>query len=77
MENFPDNFQDLIRQITPEIHQNLRRAIELGKWSNGERLSREQVELCLQAVIAYEAGTVDESERTGFIDRGAAKQCRD
>lgn len=64
-------FQRLIDSINPEIHRNLLRAIEIGKWPDGRALTAEQRELCLQAVIAYEAKHVTETERTGFIDRGS------
>lgn len=65
----PDTWQELLAGMTPEIHQNLKTAVELGKWPNGERLSAEQVELCLQAVIAYDERNLPETERTGYIDR--------
>jgi uncharacterized protein YeaC (DUF1315 family) len=63
--------QHLIDHITPEIHRNLKRAVEIGKWPDGSALSVEQRELSLQAVIAYEAKYVAEHERVGFIDRGS------
>ncbi len=48
------NLQELLSSLTPEIYQNLKRAVELGKWSDGNRLSSEQRQLCMQAMIAYE-----------------------
>lgn len=65
------DFQQLIDNITPEIHRNLKRAVEIGKWPDGRPLSAEQRELSLQAVILYEARHLAEHERTGFIDRGS------
>lgn len=65
----PDSYHDLLERITPEIHQQLRRAIELGKWPDGGRLSPEQLERCLEAVIAWEQNNLPEEERTGYIDR--------
>lgn len=64
-------FQKLIDTITPEIYANLKQAIEIGKWPDGRAVTAEQRELCMQAVIAYEAKHVAETERTGFIDRGS------
>jgi len=64
------NLQHLIDHITPEIHANLKRAVEIGKWPDGRALSAEQRELCLQAVIVYEAKNLQEHERVGYIDRG-------
>ncbi|MEJ6679447.1 MAG: DUF1315 family protein, partial [OM182 bacterium] len=34
-----------------------------GKWGDGARLSPEQVESCLQAIILYETKNLPESER--------------
>jgi len=58
--------------ITPEIYQNLKRSIELGKWPDGRVLSREQREMSMQAVIAWETrNEVPADQRTGYIDRGS------
>lgn len=61
-------YEQLIAAMTPDMHRSLKRAVELGKWPNGERLSDEQRSTCLRAVIAYDQ-RLPESERTGFIDR--------
>lgn len=68
IENY-DSYEALLHAITPEVHEQLRRAIELGKWPNGDRLTSEQREHCLQAVIAWEAKHLPEEERVGYIDR--------
>lgn len=76
----PMQFQQLINTITPDIYANLKGAIEIGKWPDGRSLTLEQRELCMQAIIAYEAQHVAETERTGFIDRGSkaeGEQCAD
>ena len=65
----PDNWQALVASMTPEIHQNLKTAIELGKWPNGDRLTAVQLEHCMQAVIAYDQLYLPEQERTAHIDR--------
>ncbi|HUH37886.1 MAG TPA: DUF1315 family protein [Spongiibacteraceae bacterium] len=64
------NFEQLIASIDPDIHRNLKRAIEIGKWPDGRALSAEQRALCMQAVIAYERA-LPETERVGYIDRGS------
>jgi uncharacterized protein YeaC (DUF1315 family) len=65
------DFNDILQLITPEVHASLRRAVEIGKWADGNPLSREQSELCLQAMIAYEQRHLEVQQRTGYIDRGA------
>ncbi len=67
-------FDDLIGSITPEAYQNLKRAVELGKWPDGVRLSQEQREQCMQAVIAYDTKHQTEEERIGQIDRGIKEE---
>ena len=64
-----DSFQALIDSITPEILANLKSAVETGRWPNGDRLTPQQVEHSLQAIIAYEARYVSEEQRTGYIDK--------
>ena len=65
------DFHDILQMITPEVHQSLKRAVEIGKWADGVALTREQRELCMQAVIAWEARNLESVERTGYIDRGS------
>ena len=61
------SFQQLLDHITPEIYENLKRAVELGKWPDGNALTKEQRGLCLQAVIAWETKHLPENKRTGYI----------
>lgn len=78
LQTKPATFDDLLAGMTPEIHQSLKLAVELGKWPNGDRLSPEQVELCLQAVIAWDIKHLPETERVAYIDRsGLQKRQRD
>lgn len=69
IDKIPDSFDELLSSITPEVHSKLKQAIELGRWENGERLSKEQVELCMQAVIAYDEIHLSEEDKIGYIDR--------
>ena len=63
----PESMDALIGRISPEVYDRLRSAVELGRWSSGERLTPRQLEHCMQAVIAYEHHNLPVSERTGFI----------
>jgi len=62
-------YEQLIQAMTPEMHQSLKRAVELGKWPDGRKLTPEQKDICLRAVIAYDVENKPEEERVGFIDR--------
>ncbi|ROS01309.1 hypothetical protein EDC56_1738 [Sinobacterium caligoides] len=68
------DLEQLLERITPEIYANLQRAIELGKWHDGRVLSKEERQLCLQAVIAYGEKNLVEEERAGFVDMTEEKK---
>lgn len=61
------SFAELIDQLTPDIYQQLKTAVEIGKWPTGQVLTQEQRGLCMQAVIAYEQKNIAEHERSGFV----------
>jgi len=69
------NFQDMLDNITPDIYQNLKRAVELGKWPTGDKLSAEQRQTCMQAVIAYELKHLPENERSAYIPPKPHQHC--
>ena len=60
----------MIEQMSPQTYRALRRAVELGRWPDGSRLTRQQREDALQAVIAWDARHQEETDRVGYIDRG-------
>ena len=64
------NFKELIQKMDLATYQSLKQAVEISKWADGRKLTAEQRELSLQAVIAYEQQhNVPVEERTGYIDR--------
>ena len=65
------DLEAILQFVTPEVHAALQRAVETGRWADGVELSREQRELCMQAVIAFEARELPPEQRTGYIDRGS------
>lgn len=62
-----NSIQELLNGLTPDMYQKLKQSVELGKWPTGGVLTAEQKELCMQAVIAYEAKHLSEDQRTGYI----------
>ena len=74
LQNKPATFEALLAGMTPEIHESLKLAVELGKWPSGERLTPQQVELCLQAVIAWDVRNLPETERVAYIDRSGLQK---
>lgn len=68
-------FEDVAKQLDPEIYQRFKTALELGKWPDGRAMTREQKEICLQSVMVYEnEHDVPEQERVGYIDRDKKKR---
>ena len=64
------NYEELVRQITPELYTTFKRALERGRWPDGREMTPDQREHCLQAIIAYDELHKPEHERVGYIDRG-------
>ncbi|NLJ12683.1 YeaC family protein [Denitrificimonas caeni] len=61
------SFADLIERITPETYKTLKLAMEIGKWGDGTKLTQEQKELTMQAMILWEQNNLPEEERTGYM----------
>jgi len=61
------SFVEMIQNITPDIYRSLKLAVEIGKWADGNKLTAEQRELSLQAMIAWEIQNLPEEERTGYM----------
>ena len=60
--------EQLIQSLTPEVYENLKTAVETGRWPNGVPLQDGQRELCLEAILRYEvAHEIPEDQRVGFI----------
>lgn len=68
------SFENVAQQIPPDIYQRFKEALELGKWPDGRPVTKEQKEICLQAIIVYEtAQGIPEHERTGYVDTAKKK----
>lgn len=65
----PELLQRMLSVLNADVVENFKRAIELGKWPDGRRLSREQMETCLQAVIAWEGRHLPPEQRSGYIHK--------
>ncbi len=65
------NIDHTLAALTPELVARFRTAIETGRWPNGERLSAQQRQTCMQAVLIWEHHHLTPELRTGYIDRGS------
>ena len=61
--------QEILNALTPQIVDKFRTAIEIGKWEDGHKLSDEQRQICLQAVMIWEHENLPIHERIGYITR--------
>lgn len=64
------NIEQMLSVLNADIVDRLRTAVEIGKWPNGVALTKEQRQISMQAVIAWEAENIPETERSGYIDKG-------
>ena len=62
-------FVDQVAALTPERYAQLKQALELGRWPNGERLSTQQRSICMEAVILYDHQKLPEEARTLYIEK--------
>lgn len=62
--------QQLIQSLTPEIYQNLRTAVELGKWADGRKITEAQRASAFEAIIYYEHhNNVPAEQRVGHMEQ--------
>jgi len=60
---------EYLKYLTPELYRRFRKAVEIGKWPDGNALSEQQLAICMQAIIAYEQKYVPKTERTGYVPK--------
>ena len=60
-------FAEIASTISAEVYESFKLAVEIGKWPDDRKLTTEQKELCLQAMIAYELKNLPEDQRTGYM----------
>ncbi len=62
----PESIGELIDEMSVEVYAVLKLAVEVSRWPDGRRLERPQRDLCMQAIILYEAKHLPEQDRIGF-----------
>lgn len=61
------DLHQLLNSITPDIYRSLKTAVEISKWPDGNKVSAEQRQLCMQAIIAYEHKHLPPEQHSGYI----------
>lgn len=69
--------EKMLEVLNPEVVASLKLAVEIGKWPDGRRLTKEQREICLQAVIAWDMKNLPEEERIGYVNKDKGEDACD
>ena len=69
------NFNDVAKGLTPEVYEQLKSAVEIGKWPDGRVLSKEQRQISMEAVLRYEVENLAPEQRTGYIPPKTGDAC--
>ena len=64
------DLKSIIKAMTPEIRDNLSRAIETGRWPDGSELTQKQREDSMQALIAWDSVYGEDSGEPFKVSRG-------
>ena len=76
-------FEHLATRMSREVYEQLKTAIEIGRWPNGLPLTQAQKEISLEAVLRFETANLPPEQRTGYLppkmgsDRHSCKQNND
>ncbi len=54
--------ENMVTNLSPEVYERLKTAVETGKWPDGAVLSDEQKAQSLQLVMAYQAKVLKSTE---------------
>lgn len=61
------DFVELLANLDENTYQQFKTALELSKWPDGRRLTQEQKETVMMAIIAWEQQNLPEDQRTGYM----------
>ncbi len=66
----PEDFSSAAAQLDRPTYENLRRALELGRWPDGRALEPRQREICIEAVVTWEQAHLPPEQHSGFVHKG-------
>jgi len=72
-ETLGHTFHDTAKQLPVDIINRMRTALEIGSWPDGQKLTQEQKQTTLEAVMVWEMTHLPPDQRTGFIQQACAK----
>lgn len=62
--------ESLLQAMTPDIYERLRQSVETGKWLDGNPLTEQQKDTCLQAIIMYQSKVLASKEHMTVNEHG-------
>ena len=65
------HFLDILDNLNVEVYEQLKYSLEVGKWPDGEPLSKYHQEIVMQSLIAWGETHLDRQERIGYVDKGS------
>ena len=65
------HFLDILDNLNVEVYEQLKYSLEVGKWPDGEPLSKYHQEIVMQSLIAWGETHLDLQERIGYVDKGS------
>ncbi|MDP2532292.1 DUF1315 family protein [Photobacterium damselae subsp. piscicida] len=63
----------LLDAMTPDVYEQLSRAVEIGKWANGVQLTDEQQSNAMQAMMIYQSRFNQEAQHMTVAQGGELK----
>ena len=63
------DIDDFVNRLGHVEYDALKRAIELGKWPDGRVLGKDERELLMRAMIAWEAKHLPPDQHTGYMEQ--------
>lgn len=71
------NFINAVNKLDHETYTQLKNAIECRKWPDGRNLTKQQIEICLEAILIFEHNnSIAEEERTGYLPQTSCKETK-
>lgn len=71
----PMQFDDILKAMSDDRYEVLKRSVELGKWPDGRHLTAEEKSVSLQILIAYDRKHKSQEQRIGYIPPPDKKDC--
>ncbi|MHA6604863.1 YeaC family protein [Photobacterium damselae] len=67
------NMDSLLDAMTPDVYEQLSRAVEIGKWANGVQLTDEQRSNAMQTMMIYQSRFNQEAQHMTVAQGGELK----